>query len=117
MKKLQELFKEYKCINYDSNSKLEMRLDFDKEIENRKNCTFKDSPKNISGGGKLKIEGYPKLYVKCARKRIEILVHTKKKDEILSCTGKQILNLINFKYKVIVHGLSIFVIIFIKTNP
>ena len=77
---------------------------------------FKRYSKNISEGEKFKIEGSPKLNVKYPRKRIEIPVHTKKKDGSLSCTGKQVLNLINFKYKVIVHDLSIFVIIFIKIN-
>ena len=72
---------------------------------------FKNTPKDISGGIKLKIEESPKFYVKYPRKRIEIPVHTKKKDKILSCIGKQILNIINFKYKVIVHDISIFVIL------
>ena len=47
LKKLQELFQEYKGINCDS--KLEMRLDYDKEIEieNRKHYTLKDTPTNI----------------------------------------------------------------------
>ena len=66
-----------------------MRLDYDKEIEieNRKHYTLKDTPTNIRWGGKLKIEGSPKLYVKYLRKRIEVSVPTKK-DDSLSCTSK-----------------------------
>lgn len=76
MKKFQDNFQEYKNIKYDS--KLKLRLNYDKEIGNQKYYTLKNHPKQICGGGKLKIEGSRKLYVKYPRKRIEIPVHTEK---------------------------------------